>query len=195
MPVTRDDAFGLQKRIALILINIIACCFIAVWARKVLMPLVFAMLFSLVLLPLASFLERKFKFHRVLASALSVILLLAMVSCIFYLALAQFGGFADHLPEFRQKLLSVSSQLQNWIAQSLHISSGKQKAFFSNAVSKASSAGSAMVGQTIYLLSSFLLFIILTVFFNFFMLMYRNRILTFLLSVFSKENDDILKDI
>ncbi|HEX4371942.1 MAG TPA: AI-2E family transporter [Puia sp.] len=195
MPVASDDKFALQKKIAIILINIIAFCFIAVWARKVLMPLVFAMLFSFVLLPLAGFLERKLKFHRVLASALSVILLIAIGSCFVYLALTQFSGFADHLPEFRQKLLSVSSQLQNWISQSIHISPEKQKAYFNNTVSKVSSAATSMVGQTVYTLTSILLFIILTVFFNFFILMYRNRITTFLLVIFSKENNVIVNDI
>jgi putative permease len=193
MAFVRDDV--LQKKTALMLINIIACCFIAVWASKILIPFIFAVLFSFVLLPIAAFLEVRCRFHRVLASALSVILLLATGSCIVYLALTQFSGFSDHLPEFRQKLFSVSSQLQNWISQSLHISAEKQKTYFNNAVSKFSSAATTMFGQTLYTLSSILLFIILSVFFNFFMLMYRSRIKTFLLILFSKENNIILKDI
>jgi putative permease len=146
-------------------------------------------------LPLAQFLERKFKFHRVVASAVSVILLLAIASGLLYLALTQFSGFSDHLPEFRQKSIELSSQLQDWISRSIHITPEKQKTYFNNAVSKASSTGPAMVGQTIYTLSSILLFIILTTFFTFFILMYRSRIATFLLFVFSKENNIILKDI
>jgi predicted PurR-regulated permease PerM len=52
-----------------------------------------------------------------------------------------------------------------------------------------------MIGQTVYTMSSLLLFVILTAFFNFFILMFRSRITTFLLLIFSKENNVILKDI
>ena len=102
MPVSRDAADALTKKIALILFTVIAVCFIAVWASKILIPFAFAMLFSFVLLPLADIMERKFKFHRLLSSAVSVILLLAIGSGILYLALSQLGVFADHLPEFKE---------------------------------------------------------------------------------------------
>ena len=114
MSATRDDAFSLHKKVALILINIIAICFITVWAKKVLMPFVFANLFSFVLLPLADFLERKFKFHTGWLPRRSLLFyfLPTIVSGLLYFSFAQVKCYdlpVYHLPEFKQKLSGVSS--------------------------------------------------------------------------------------
>jgi putative permease len=195
MPFDREDTDVQPKKMALILINIAVICFIAVWAKTVLMPLVFSGLFSLGLLPLAGVMERKWKFNRVIASALSVLLLLSAGCGVMYAALTQLSGFSEHIPEFKQKLGSVSGELQHWISGSFHIAPDKQKQYVDQGLAKVSAAGTAVVGLTLYTLSGLFLFVVLTAFFSFFLLMYRGRLAAFLWLVLSKENNTLIKDI
>src|ERR1700760_875895 len=73
MATTRQNPF--YTKLAMILISLIALFYIAVLGKSVLVPLIFGLLFSVMLLPLANFFERKLHFPRSLAALLSVLLL------------------------------------------------------------------------------------------------------------------------
>jgi putative permease len=189
------DAGALSKKIAAVLISIALAGFIIVWAKTLLMPLVFAALFSLSLLPLAGFMERKWRFHRVLASALSVMLVLAIGSAVIYAALNELSRFSAHVPEFKEKLGSISADIKNWLSESLHIARDKQEKYMDQSLAKVSAAGTAVVGLTLFTLGTLFLSVVLIAFFTFFMLMYRDRLAAFLWLILSKENNTIVKDI
>jgi putative permease len=195
MTMDNKDNGMLAKKIAAVLISIALTGFITVWAKTLLMPLVFAALFSLGLLPLAGLMERKWRFHRVLASALSVMLVLAIGSAVIYAAFTELGRFSAHIPEFKQKLGSISAGIKDWVAGSFHITPDKQEKYMDQSLARVSAAGTAVVGLTLYTLGALVLFITLTAFFIFFMLMYRDRLAAFLWLVLSKENNTIVKDI
>ena len=93
-------------RLAMVLVSLIALFYIAVLGKPILAPLIFGLLFAVLLLPLANFFERKLRFPRSLASLVSVIMLVAALAEVLYVVGAQISNLADDWPQFKQQVLS-----------------------------------------------------------------------------------------
>ncbi len=79
-----SNKYPFYQKLASVLVSLIAIGYLVILGKEILSPLIFSCLFSILLLPLASYMERKFGFRRGLASILAVLLLLAFVSAIIY---------------------------------------------------------------------------------------------------------------
>src|SRR5664279_2713665 len=121
--------FPFYHKLAAVLVSLVAIGYLVIQGKQILSPLIFSCLFSILLLPLASFMERKFGFRRGLASILAVLTLLAFVSLIIYLVGTQMADLADDWPQFKLQLNSSLTNIQHWIAIKFHINSYKQLTF------------------------------------------------------------------
>lgn len=187
--ITQTDQTPFYKRLFYVLFSLLALGYLAILAKEILSPLIFATLFSIALLPLASFLERKLHLPRSAASGMSVILFLGAIALIFYLVGSQVANLANDWPKFQQQLGTSMDSLQTWIAGKYGIDASKQLSYFHSATSKIMASGTAVVSTTFLSVSSVMLFLIFTLIDTFFMLLYRGLIMRFLVSVFKKEND------
>jgi putative permease len=188
-------SFPFYHKLAAVLVSLVAIGYLVIQGKELLSPLIFSCLFSILLLPLASYTEKKFRFRRGLASILSVLLLLTVVSTIIYIVGVQMSDLADDWPQFKMQLNNSLSSLQHWIAIKFHINATKQLTYVKSATGNVLASGTAVVGVTIVSLSSFLLFIVFTFIYTLFLLTYRRIIMHFLVSVFLEENSLVVHDI
>src|ERR1700754_44352 len=182
-------------KLAMVLISLIALFYIAIWGKTFLAPLIFALLFSVLLLPVANFIEKRFRFPRSMASLLSVLLLVGALVGLFYLVGAQISNLADDWPQFKQQVLTSVNDLQQWISMKFHVRIKQQNNYVNNAASKLMETGSSMIGDALVSLSSLLLFLVFIMIDTFFLLYYRRLIVRFLVAVFKEENSVIVYDI
>jgi predicted PurR-regulated permease PerM len=182
-------------KLAMVLISLIALCYIAVLGKTVLVPLIFALLFSVMLLPLANFLERRFRFPRSVAALVSVVLLVGSLAALLYLVGSQISSLADDWPQFKQQVLSSFTSLQQWISSKFHIRIRQQMTYVNNATSKLLETGGSVLGDVAMSLSSLLLTLVFILIDTFFLLYYRRLIIRFLVAVFREENAVIVYDI
>lgn len=182
-------------KLAMVLISLIALCYIAVLGKTVLVPLVFALLFSVMLLPLANFLERSCRLPRSVASILSVLLLVGSLAGLLYLVGSQISNLADDWPQFKEQVLSSVTDVQHWISAKFHIRIRQQMTYVNNATSKLLETGGSVIGNVAMSLSSFLLTLVFILIDTFFLLYYRRLIIRFLVAVFREENAVIVYDI
>jgi putative permease len=187
--------FPFYHKLAAVLVSLVTIGYLVIQGKELLSPLIFSCLFSILLLPLASYMEKKFRFRRGLASILSVLLLLAVVATIIYIVGVQMSDLADDWPQFKMQLNNSLSSLQHWIAVKFHINATKQLTFVKSATSNVLVTGTAVVSVTIISLSSFLLFLVFTFIYTLFFLTYRRIIIHFLVSVFLEENSLVVHDI
>jgi len=152
-------------------------------------------LFSILLLPLASLLERKMGFRRAMAALVAVLILLATAALIIYIVGLQLSNLADDWPQFKIQLEDSLSHVKHWVAVKFHINATKQLTFVKSATSKVLDSGTAMLGVTIVSLSSFLFFLVFTFIYTLFFLIYRRLIMQFLISVFLEENAQVVHDV
>lgn len=178
-----------------VLVSLIALGYLVIQAKEILSPLIFSCLFSILLLPMASFFEQKCKLPRSAASMLSVILMLSMIGLVLYVIGAQLSNLANDWPQFKHQLDVTVGNLQEWIELRFNIDTAKQLNYVHSATTKVISSGSTVLGATVLSLSSILLFLVFTFIYTFFFLLYRRLIMKFLVSVFLEENKILVHDI
>ncbi|HEV3412327.1 MAG TPA: AI-2E family transporter [Puia sp.] len=189
------QATPFYTRLAMVLVSLIALFYIAVIGKEVLAPLVFALLFAVLLLPLANFLEHKLRFPRSLASLLSVVMLVLAMAGVLYIVGAQISSLADDWPQFKQQVQGSINDLQVWISHKFHIRIKQQMTYVNNATSKLLESGGSVLGDVFVSFSSFIVFQVFIMIDTFFLLYYRRLIVRFLVAVFRDENSVVVYDI
>jgi putative permease len=182
-------------KLAAVLFILIAMVYIIVIAKEILSPLIFSCLFSILLLPMASFLERTARLPRSAASMLSVLILLGAIGLVMYTIGSQISGLVQDWPQFQDQLGKSIDNLQDWIALNFHINAYSQLRYVHSATTKIMASGTAVVGETLLSLSGLLLFFVFTFIYTFFFLLYRRLIMKFLESVFLDENKKLVHEI
>ncbi|HXB34796.1 MAG TPA: AI-2E family transporter [Puia sp.] len=186
------QATPFYSRLAMVLVSLIALFYIAVLGKSILAPLVFGLLFAVLLLPLANFLERKVRLPRSLASLLSVIILVVLLAGLLYVVGEQVSSLADDWPQFKQQVLGTVNDLQVWISHKFHIRIKQQMTYVNNATSKLLESGGSVLGDVFVSFSSLVLFMVFILIDSFFLLYYRRLIIRFLVSVFRDENSNVV---
>lgn len=182
-------------RLAHVLISIICLFYLAIIGETLLAPLIFAFLFSLLLLPFANFLERRWKFPRTLSSATVLMTLVFGITAIAYLLLNQLSDLTNDLPAFKEQLLATSTIIQDWISDTFHIDNHEQISYINSATTEALSKGTSLLGQTLLSVSSVMLFLVFIFLYTFFILLHRRLLLTFLVSLFREEHSAVVYDV
>jgi predicted PurR-regulated permease PerM len=195
MASAKNDATPFPQKLAYILICAIALGFIAIVASEIIIPLVFAFLISIHLLPLAQQFELKLRFGRGLACFCALLLFAVGIALVIYLVGSQISNMSDDWPLFKKQLHASINDLQNWIANTFRLNLEKQETYINNATSKALSSGSSVIGTTLLSVSSIFLFTVLTLIYTFFLLFYRSVLLRFLVALVSNQSSTLVHEI
>nr|WP_294899802.1 AI-2E family transporter [uncultured Pedobacter sp.] len=182
-------------KLACILFSILALSYIMIVGKEILSPLIFSCIFSILLLPLASFFELKLKFPRAVAAIVSVILFLAVIISVLYVLGNQLSDLINNWPQFQEQLTASINTIQDWITSTFHINATKQLDLIHGLTKKMLDSGTIIATTTLLSLSSTLLFLVFTFIYTFFFLLYRKLIKNFFLSVFREENEKLVHDI
>lgn len=178
-----------------VLVSLLVLGYLTILAKEVLSPMIFSCLFSILLLPMASFFERRLRLPRSAASMLSVVLMLSLVGLVLYFIGSEVGRLSKDWPQFREQLDVTLQKLQEWISTRFHIDAQKQLKYVHSATSTAIESGGTVLGATVLSLSSILLFLVFTFIYTFFFLLYRSLIMKFLTSVFLQKNEAVVHEV
>ena len=188
MKISDTNETPFYKKLAFILFSLIATGYLAVLAKELLAPLLFSMLFSIVLLPVAKFFETRFRLPRSLSSLFSLVLFIVLLGSIFYLVGSQVTRLASDWPQFKLQLGHSIESLKEWIESKFQINARSQVKYLHDASEAVLSSSTLIVSTTFLSVSSVMLFLVFTMIDIFFLLLYRRLILRFLISVFKKED-------
>jgi len=194
MPV-KNETTPFPQKLSYILICCIAIGFIAVIASEILIPLIFALLIAILLLPLAQRLEKKAKLGRGPASFFALLLFVAGAVIVLYLIGSQITSLGKDWPLFQDQLNASLADVQKWVAVKFHLNLEQQKAYIHNATSNVLTSGSSVIGSTLLSVSSIVLFTVLTLIYTFFLLLYRSVLLKFLMALVQDESNVVVKDV
>ena len=179
-------------RLALILICLIGLGYLAMLGENILAPLILGLLFAILLLPLADFLERKLHLPRVATSIISVVLMVVVVASVMYFIGSQLSFLIKEWPQLQGQLQLTITNLQHWIDHTFHIRISKQISYISSFTSKVIAASSTMIGAALLSFSSLLFFFIFTLLYTFFLLFHRKRLVEFLIASFDKKHSEVV---
>lgn len=194
MPVKKTTT-PFYEKLSLVLIGLIALGFLVKEGKQVLDPLMFGFLFAILLLPIANFFEKKFRFPRSLSSFVSILLMIAFIGGILYLVGSQISGLANDWPQLKSQVSQSVSDLQGWITHAFHINASKQMTYVNNTTKKIIASGTDVIGTTFGAISSLMLFYAFILIFTFLILFYRRLLLRFLICVFKEDHSSVVFDI
>lgn len=141
--------------------------------QDLLVPLVFAILFSVLLYPLCSRLE-KWGVPRVVAVLICLILTLAVVSSLLYAVTAQISNFAEVIPQLIQKGNNALDKLQTYADDHFNINRKQQLTEARKYVNALLASGGAILTSTLLATTSTLTDVFIILLFVFFFLLYRD---------------------
>jgi predicted PurR-regulated permease PerM len=172
-----------STRLATNLFIICLLGFIIYVGGSILIPLGFAVMLAMLLLPVVKWLTSK-GVPDILASIIAILIAVVFVGGILYFLSAQVAGFMEDLPAIKQKLQQHWTSLQEWIDDTFNFSKKNQDEAVESARETAQSSGSGTMGTVVMGLASGLMTMILLPIYTFLILFYRKLIHRFLVEVF-----------
>lgn len=191
----KQNIHPFYEKLSLVLIGLIALGYLVILGKDMLDPLVFGFLFAILLLPIASFLEKKLRLPRSLSSLVSILLLLSFIGGVLYLVGSQISSLASDWPMLKTQVSQSLDDLSQYIQHVFHINTTKQLTYVHETTSKIMASGGDVLGQTFGAISSLMLFYAFILIFTFFILLYRSLLFRFIVWVFSDEYAPIVNDI
>ena len=170
-------------KIACVLISIVIIVYGLYELRNLLIPLVFAILFSVLLFPLAQRLE-KWRVPRLLAVILCLIITLAAIVGILYAFSLQISNFAEIVPQLIERGSNYIRSLQTYADENLNINRQRQVTEATKYLNQLLSEAGTILTTTLLATTSTLTDIVLVLLFIFFFLLYRDFFRSFFYKVF-----------
>jgi predicted PurR-regulated permease PerM len=170
-------------RSSITLFGVILFVYMVYMLRSILVPLAFALMISILLNPLVSFLVRK-KISRILAIAISLLLAILFVAGVMYFISSQMVKFSDNMPLLEKKFSDIFHSLQLWLQRNYSLSLAKQ----SELISQAGNNLKPLIGQTLGTVLGVLSMVVLLPIYIFLILYYKTLFLNFLYEIFAEKN-------
>jgi predicted PurR-regulated permease PerM len=189
----KELKFASPLRTAAILVILVICFLILSWAQDVIVPLLFAVIFSSMLFPICFQLER-WGCHKGVAAFISV-LVAGLVSALFLMVIAmQIVHLAGQGPQFIEKISTLADKAETVVANRFHIEKSTQADHVHMLLNKALENSSAYFSSLTYFTTNLISQFLLVLLFSFFLLYLRVFFLEFFYKVFASSEKSLIDD-
>lgn len=151
---------------------------ILIYAKSVLLPLAFGVVFALALITPSRFLEKK-GIPRGLAAMICLIIALILLSGIFVFISSQILNFEKDFPVLETKFLGLINDLQQFIQHRLHVSEDVVRENLAPMLNDAMAMAPNIIGSLVGFFSNSLFIAGFTFIYTLMILVYRDNILRF----------------
>ena len=182
------------QKLSLTLISLAILTVFIYYGKGIILPFLFAVLLSMLLLPVTNFLARK-KFPKVLSILLPLVFSFILIAGIIYLLSRQIINFAVDLPTLKERIAELGTSLQSWLDESVNISVRKQNQYLKDTVEGIKEQGPKLVGITFSSVTEMIAYVVLLPIYTFLMLFYRTTIKTFFIKVFKNGSEDRIREV
>jgi len=182
-------------KLSLTLVSLIAIVFTLYIAQEILIPLMMAMLFSILLRPCCAFLNQKFRFPHVIAVMTCVILFVIFIIGILTFISWEVTDFVSDWNKIKQNFSIHLANLQEFVRNNFNISTYEQDKYIEDATNDTVKSGKEILGSTLLSFTDTILNLTLIPIYMFLILLYRTHFMMFLNKLFKKEHHVVLFDI
>jgi len=165
-----------------------------VYAQGFLIPVFFAGLLSLLLLPLSNIIESKIH-HRVAAIILTIVVFIIIICGISYFISTQISYIISDSEMIQARLTVQMHKLQIVISEYTGINETDQLAWFNKQSEQWIKSGFTKVQDVLLTFGNFVFGLTLVIIYIFFLLLYRSRIKLFILSLTNESNHETILSI
>ena len=188
----KNRRYELVKRATVYILFFIVAIYGLIKAQSFLAPVFLAILFSYLLYPIASFLE-KHRVPRIASNLISIFIGIGILVGIIHFFTRQFAGFAQDFPEMKEQAVQNLSSIEKWISSTFGLSEDSVKDWVSGSVNgMMDSAG--IFKKAFKVTTNTIVTIGLMPVYVFFMLYYRNKFHDFLIKLASDDERERTED-
>ncbi|ADB41577.1 AI-2E family transporter [Spirosoma linguale] len=162
--------------------------------QGLLIPLVFAILFSVLLFPLVQRLEN-WGVPRILAIVICLLLALGALTALFWGVSVQISSFSEVIPQFVKRGSQYIDSIQTFADEQLNIDRKRQVAEIKKYLNQALAEGGTILTTTLLATTSILTNLFLVLLFAFFFLLYRDFFRSFFYKVFDDTRRSKIDDV
>ena len=188
------DNWQLYSRASIILMGIVTVFFISFIGREILLPVLFSTIIAILLNPVVNFLT-KYKFNRVLAISLAVLVSIIFILGISYFIVSQVANLSETTPQFKEKFTHLFNDGIKWCSETLNISSKKIQAWLDKTRAEGLNNSTAFISGILVTISDALVLILLLPVYIFMILFYKPMILEFISQLFNNEKQDTVQEV
>ena len=184
-----------NNQLALNLFSVIAVVFILYVLKPFIVPMLFAIIFSVMIFPIQLFLEKKWRCNRLFATLTSMFALLVITASVFFLMSTQISSFMDNSEEYSEKISDLFHESVNGVERSLDIRNNQlisEKQFKMENIIK---DNVDKIGVLLAESTSFLSNLLLVPICLFFFLYYRKFFRTFFYKLFRHKSKHFINNI
>ncbi|MFH6942384.1 AI-2E family transporter [Flavobacterium sp. FlaQc-50] len=193
--MTEPVQLPFYAKLPLIMVSLLSFAFIFCIGKDVITPVLMAFLFSVLLLPVFTLLNTKFKFPRYLAALLCVLLFALFVAGIFIFISYEVTDMANDFETIKKNASAFITDIHKFIKDNFNVSIGEQKKYITNVTKDSVANGNATLGSAIISLSDLLLDCTIIPIYTFLFLLYKDHFILFLAKLIDRDNHSVLKDI
>lgn len=167
-----EQPFYFRITIKLLLFSLVIA--FLVLAKNVLLPFTLAIFFTFLLMPVSRRLEQ-WRFPKVIAILVSIVLALAIFVALLYFFYSQIISFVNDLPLLEKTLTSKIDSIQQFISETFHVSKIEQKAWITTKIQENADTGGVLVLGLFSATGSFLASFALIPIYIFFLTLYQDK--------------------
>jgi predicted PurR-regulated permease PerM len=187
--------FPFYAKLTFVLLSIISIFTILYLGQNIIVPIVMALLFAILLRPIAHFLKEKWHFPHILAVTCTVIFFVLVVIGILYFISWQISDIANDWDAIQTNLSIHYESFQKFINSNFNINNVEQKVLINNASKNLLESGKNVIGTSLVSFSDIILNMTLIPIYIFIYLLYRTLFITFLSKLFQPTYHEKLEDI
>ncbi|MFB9862135.1 AI-2E family transporter [Rufibacter immobilis] len=158
----------------------------------VLIPICFAGLFALLLLPMTRGMEKRLP--RALAIVISLVIVILILGLLIWFLSAQISNFSTELSEINSKLSLLLAKFQTFLFERFGIKPTNKSEFLQKALGNVTQTGTAFLGSTISLTTGALTVLSLIPIYVFCMLYYRDHLRQFMFQFITRDRREPLME-
>src|SRR5690606_10760435 len=138
--------FPFYAKLAFTLLSLIAIIAILYLAQTIIVPILVAMLFAILLRPVGAFLQHKARLPHVIATILSVLLMVLVVVGIFTFISFQVADIANDWDKIKTNFSIHLANIQDAVRDRFNLSEVEQKTLIDDATGDSVKNGSKIIG-------------------------------------------------
>jgi predicted PurR-regulated permease PerM len=192
---TAIPKLAFMAKFAYALIIIIGLGYLLNVGQDVICPLLIAMLFAILLRPVATFLKERLRFPNALACLATVLLFTLLFVGIFYFISTQIASMADDWQKIKSNVALHYHNLQAYVHDTFNVSIKDQDKFVKETTNGPQGGGKKFLGATLLSFTDALLSMLVVPIYMFLILLYRTHFEIFLTKLFAERHHPTLKDI
>lgn len=184
----------LYLKLSTIILGLVAFFYVLYIGREILVPLTFALIFSILLNPVTNFLV-KLRFNRVVAIILAIFLMMILTGGILFFIASQVSMFSDAFPELKTKFNTILNQILVWITETFNIKKSQVMAWVHDQEKKGMSSVGGIIGETLSAMSGIAIIFLIIPVYMFLFLFYKPLLMEFIARLFSSDKHKVVHEV